>query len=500
MAQLRLLSLHSTVYHIGVSLPSGRRVVLPSLTHFDFRGITEYLEDLVAGIDAPRLEDIKVALFDESFFHFSKLSEFVDRIEMHKSHRRADIKLSKNTISISLIQSGAPTRLKFRFFCEGLSKQLNLIARICISFSAFLFNVEDLRISTTQPSSLRDHEAWVKIIHHFRGTKWLHVADGHSTNFVRALQQPDRQRKTVLPALHKLYIWQPGPRYAPLREAVVSFVTSRRLSGHHIAVEYEQSCDIGELRGTGLFTPWGTIETLPDDILLNIFLYILDASSQFWPTLVHVSRRWRQIIFTSPLGLDLRLYCTYGTPVLRTLECWPPLPLVVNYGGSPMLAPPAPEDEENIMAALKQSDRISSVNLTVTNSLLEKLSTISEPFSELEQLVLLSRDKLQLTLPSAFRWGARLRTLHSTRIAIPALPQLLSPSTGLVDLQLHEIPSVGYFSPRSVRECVVRDGPSSITFTSFPFPPPSPKLPRLASTVRGARYALCSHLPQISRN
>ena len=93
-----------------------------------------------------------------------------------------------------------------------------------------------------------------------------------------------------------------------------------------------------------------------------------------------------------------------------------------------MLDPPAPEDEDNIIAALKQSDRVSSISLTVTSSLLEKLSTISEPFSELEELVLLSQDNLQLTLPSAFRWGPRLRTLHSTRIAFPSLPQLLSPS------------------------------------------------------------------------
>jgi hypothetical protein len=122
----------------------------------------------------------------------------------------------------------------------------------------------------------------------------------------------------------------------------------------------------------------------------------------------------------------------------------------MNYGGSPMLDGPAPEDEDNIVAALqgKQSDRVNSISLTLTDSLLEKLSTISEPFSKLEELVLLSQDKLQLTLPSAFRWGARLRTLHVTRITIPSLPQLLSSSTDLVDLQLHEIPVAGCFPPQ----------------------------------------------------
>ena len=38
----------------------------------------------------------------------------------------------------------------------------------------------------------------------------------------------------------------------------------------------------------------------------------------------------------------------------------------MEYGGSPALDPPAPEDEDNIMAAIKQSDRVSHISLTVT--------------------------------------------------------------------------------------------------------------------------------------
>ncbi|KAH9006662.1 hypothetical protein EDB83DRAFT_730101 [Lactarius deliciosus] len=221
-------------------------------------------------------------------------------------------------------------------------------------------------------------------------------------------------------------------------------MASYRLSGHSVAVEYEQLCDITELRETGPFPQKATIEMLCDDVLLNIFQHYLDASPGCWPDLTHVCRSWRQIIFTSPLGLHLRLCCTYGTPVLKNLDCWPSLPLALDYVGYP----PAPEDEDNIMAALQQSDRVFSVSLTVSHSLLKKLSTISEPISGLEELVLLSQDNIRL-IPSAFWWGHRLRTLHSTRIAIPSLPQLLSPSQDLVDLQLHEIPGAGYFSPEA---------------------------------------------------
>ena len=188
-----------------------------------------------------------------------------------------------------------------------------------------------------------------------------------------------------------------------------------------------------------------------DDVLLNIFHHCLDTSPRSWPDLAHVCRGWRQIVLTSALGLNLRLFCSYGTPVLKSLDCWPELPIVVQYGGVPNLYPPAPEDDENIVAALMQSGRVTSISLTVTDSFLEKLSTIpiSEPFSKLEELVLLSQDKKQLTLPRTFRWGPGLRTLHSTRVAFPLFPQLLLPSKDLVDLQFHEIPIAGYFAPDS---------------------------------------------------
>ena len=158
---------------------------------------------------------------------------------------------------------------------------------------------------------------------------------------------------------------------------------------------------------------------------------------------------WRQIVFTSPLGLNIQLYCTYGTPVLKTLECWPALPISILYGGSSDLVPPTTEDDANVIAALNQSSRVRTINLTITRSLLSKLSAISEPFTALEDLVLYSQYNLQLTLPNTLRWGHRLRAFHSTGIAFPSFPHLLVPSQNLVDIQLHEIPITGYFSPEA---------------------------------------------------
>ncbi|KAI9450235.1 hypothetical protein BJY52DRAFT_1192001 [Lactarius psammicola] len=114
-----------------------------------------------------------------------------------------------------------------------------------------------------------------------------------------------------------------------------------------------------------------TIGKLSNKVLLNIFRYFLDVSPRRWPTLVHICRKWRRIVFAFDRDLHLRLFCTHGTPVLKTLYCWPALPIIVEYGGFLGLDPPAPEDEDNIMAALKQIDRINSIRLTVTKPTLE---------------------------------------------------------------------------------------------------------------------------------
>ena len=124
------------------------------------------------------------------------------------------------------------------------------MGRVFLEFSTFLFNVEGLRISTTRPlgGDNSHFNGWLMPIDSFTGVKRLHIAGNLSTDIVRALE-PDSWRKTLLPTLQKLYIPQPGPRHGPLREAIVSFMISRRLSDHPIEVEYEHNSQ-RELPGT----------------------------------------------------------------------------------------------------------------------------------------------------------------------------------------------------------------------------------------------------------
>ncbi|KAN0126217.1 hypothetical protein V8E53_015262 [Lactarius tabidus] len=83
----------------------------------------------------------------------------------------------------------------------------------------------------------------------------------------------------------------------------------------------------------------------------------------------HAKPTYRICVSTTSSALTV---CTHATPILKIklkiLDHWPALPIVVQYGGLPGHNPPAPEDEDNIMAALKQSDRVASISRTVTSS------------------------------------------------------------------------------------------------------------------------------------
>ena len=200
-----------------------------------------------------------------------------------------------------------------------------------------------------------------------------------------------------------------------------------------------------------------TISALLDDVLLEIFdLYREEDEDENdepdvwgWNTLVHVCRRWRQIVFASPLRLDLKILCTSGTPVRKNLGIWPALPIVIDYSEI------TNDDEDNMVTALEHVDRVCKVDLGVTGSGLEKISTaMRQTFPNLAVLFIWWRDApvLPASLPAEFLGGSapRLQTIQLGGISFPALPTLLLSTSDLVSLELYNIPPNGYISPEAM--------------------------------------------------
>ena len=210
-------------------------------------------------------------------------------------------------------------------------------------------------------------------------------------------------------------------------------------------------CDVGELI---------TINILPDDVLLEMFdFYVEDGNYDIdivdeWITLTHVCRRWRAVVFQSPLRLNLRLLCTPITPTRDALDIWPPLPLIIRCDifGTHAFNNISSVEVDNIIAALEHSDRVCRISLDylpssqsnfVTNS-----AVMQKPFPELTSLFLgdTSDGDGQIQLPESFLGGTapRLQVLFLDKVSFPGLPKLLLSSTQLVDL---ELTSFAYIPP-----------------------------------------------------
>ncbi|KAH9974466.1 hypothetical protein BGW80DRAFT_1559958 [Lactifluus volemus] len=218
-------------------------------------------------------------------------------------------------------------------------------------------------------------------------------------------------------------------------------------------------------------SPRVTICSLPDEVLLDIFEFcLLDPLCRVrtWPKLVHVCQRWRYIMFASPLRLNLRLFCTFSTPVRRTMDVWPPLPIEIHYFSVHLRV------EDNIIAALEHSNRVRRIRLCRISIPLDRLVTVmQEPFPELEYLYLEIYGTTLSVLPNTFLGGSapRLRSLDLRHIPFPALPQLLLSCNDLVVLSLFQIPQSGYISPEAMAMCI--SALTSLTELSIGFKSPA---------------------------
>jgi hypothetical protein len=199
-----------------------------------------------------------------------------------------------------------------------------------------------------------------------------------------------------------------------------------------------------------------TINMLPDEAVLEIFSFFLygNENRDGWHPLVHVCRKWRNVIFGSPRRLNLRLHCTARTPVKEMLDIWPPFPIVIK--GSYCPSPIASVD--NIVAALAHNDRICEVMFGHTSISLWEivLTAMQVPFPELTRLHFESKDETVPVVPDSFLGGSapRLRSLSLDGIPFPGLSKLLLSATDLVDLSLSNIPHSGYIAPPAMATCL----------------------------------------------
>ncbi len=223
--------------------PPLNRSVIPTLGDFWFKGVSEYLEDLVICIDAPQLHFLDVILFNQIDFDTRQLTQFInrtpkfwtpdDKAYMYFDKTSVEAKLTYRTLEPGHASS------RIMILCKEADWQISSIAQVCNSSLLSLSMVVDLYVEHKNYPQLdavknTENTAWLELLLPFTAVKNLYLANYFGLGIVAALQDLVGARTTeVLPSLQNIFLdtFQPSSL-----EFIREFVAARRLSGHPVAI------------------------------------------------------------------------------------------------------------------------------------------------------------------------------------------------------------------------------------------------------------------------
>ncbi|KAH9955494.1 hypothetical protein BC827DRAFT_873243 [Russula dissimulans] len=245
--RLTFLSPRSRPDQESRSLPPPTRFILPALTKLMFKGVYEYLEDLLARIEATLLDDLHVEFFMDLEFDVPQLHRLIDHAEEFKTFDRADVSISNYSIQLYFYsKTGSVDRrsqLELQIKCRELDYQLSSLAQVCSSSFSLISALEELEIregrwlSSSHWKDDMENAQWLELLDPFTALKNLYLTSGVAQRFCGALQELSGERATeVLPALRNLFVQVSS--LEPVQEAMKPFVAARQLSGYPVAVDH----------------------------------------------------------------------------------------------------------------------------------------------------------------------------------------------------------------------------------------------------------------------
>ena len=217
--------------------PPSERSVIPALHHFCFKGVVEYLEDLVTDIDIPKLDHTRITFFNSIDFNTPRLARFINRTPK-LGKRDATVLFSDGSAAVEL--SGS---LQIEISCLEPDWQLSSIEQVCNSFWDSLSTVEYLYIDHRYRQLVWKDDAienilWLQLLLPFTAVKYLYLSKEFAPGIATTLQELDGDRITeVLPSLRSIYVEWLEPS-GPVQEGIGQFIAARQLSDHTITVSH----------------------------------------------------------------------------------------------------------------------------------------------------------------------------------------------------------------------------------------------------------------------
>ncbi|KAH9971484.1 hypothetical protein BGW80DRAFT_1460451 [Lactifluus volemus] len=216
--------------------PPLTRAVLPALTEFDFRGVSEYLEDLMAQIDAPLLHTMRITFFNQLVFDIQQVPRFIGHTSaLTLPYDSAAIRIHDYYVQMTFWERSHKT-LSFNIFCRAVDWQVSSVAQICNQLSFIPSSVDQLTIDNMEsiPQVDMDDTQWLELLQPFTAVQTLRIlSDDIESLIVPALRGLSGELATqVLPALEGLQLsgYQASERYN------WPFIIARQHSDHPVVL------------------------------------------------------------------------------------------------------------------------------------------------------------------------------------------------------------------------------------------------------------------------
>jgi hypothetical protein len=216
------------------------RSILPSLTKVRFKGASEYLEEILARIDAPRLNQLHIIFFHQTIFDTPQLFQFISRRPTLRAPEKGHISFRLSAIIVTFLsQTSDYGVLSVEFPYTASEWQLSFLTQVCTSSLPPVSTLEDLYIhEVSYPHWQGDfnNTLWLNLLRLFVAVKNLYLSEESVLHIAPALHGLVGGITTeVLPTLENIFLegFQPSE---PLQEGIEKFVSARQLSSRPVTV------------------------------------------------------------------------------------------------------------------------------------------------------------------------------------------------------------------------------------------------------------------------
>ena len=214
--------------HMPITTP----IMLLNLHHFGFQGVQTYLEALVHRITTPRLDNLRIWVFNQLTFSATHLLQFVNAIE-NVTFKTAKFKFSDKDVYVEVYphEDAEMYALSITVDCWHLDWQVSSAAQIFNSLITLFSAVEHLTLEhevhsrSSEEHNEVDRSEWHQLLGSFRSVKTLRVDEGLVEELSRCLRLDGGEHPLeLLPELQELTYSGSGTT----GDAFISFVEARQ--------------------------------------------------------------------------------------------------------------------------------------------------------------------------------------------------------------------------------------------------------------------------------